>query len=84
MGLSTDVQLLLQNAMNQAIRSHEGYELGGLEGDMPDPYDTLLGELDKLPRLVAAMRAEVVRLKTHPHDWNADSYCRICGADGRA
>lgn len=40
-----------------------------------EPYQRILETLDTL-------HAEAVRMRDHVHEWNLDSYCNICGADG--
>ena len=66
----------------EVARQAEYWALSGYEG--LSPYHAALKRLDALIGLLKGVRADVQALEQHVHDWNADLYCRICGADGAA
>ncbi len=70
-------EAILDAMVRDAARDHEGWELGGLQGETPDPYTLLCRDL-------ALAMNETRQLARHVHEWNADRYCAICGADGCA
>jgi len=82
------LQTLTVNASRlagEAARSREYYDLGGLgPGDGPEPYTRTLRQIGEAIRRLRFVAREIKALRTHAHEWSADDYCVICGADGRA
>lgn len=72
----------------EAARRQEIMELQGLgAGDADDGLDDYGYAQCLIEVAIAELRGaarEIKRLRAHAHDWGADDYCRICGADGRA
>ena len=77
--------------LSEACREDEGFNLAGI-----GPEELLTDEeraagteppLVGVAALEAGVRdalAEIERVRQHAHQWNEDSICSVCGADGAA
>lgn len=76
-----DVFLAIHDAKKKANYTRQMHELTGVdhdENEQPlDPYK-------ELETLLETELKNVRELRKHPHDWNEDDLCSVCGADGRA
>ena len=64
--------------IQQATRSQEYWDLGGMDPDDGTP------PLHQLEADLEAALGEVRALIHHVHDWDEDQWCSVCGADGLA
>ncbi|HEU5463700.1 MAG TPA: hypothetical protein VFV82_06190 [Candidatus Binatia bacterium] len=70
---------------NEAARSQEYYDLGGLgRSDGARPYHTAKRSIQHAIATLNRELKEIRKLERHTHQWNNDDRCDLCGADGRA
>lgn len=67
----------IQGAITHAKRQEE---FGDLAGE-PCGDD---GGYQAVEHVLERALTQVRELRAHAHDWNEDSYCTVCGADGAA
>jgi hypothetical protein len=71
---------VLFDLIKKANKNEEYYSLGGPY----DPDDGVVPPLAKLEEELQEALERVQFLRKHVHEWDDDSYCIHCGADGRA
>lgn len=76
-----DARATLSSLIHDALRSQEYYDLSGPWGDGPDEPAHPLNDLEAA---LSEALAEVRSLRVHAHEWDDDSRCVVCGADGLA
>lgn len=78
-----DVQSALMAFGSSVQRSATYADLGG-DFSASDVYRDALKDLGAIIKQAKDLHAELNSLVNHAHEWNDDSYCNVCGADGRA
>jgi hypothetical protein len=76
------VERLASRMRSETCRSAQYWDLAGGEG--PHPYKQALNQIDYVIGQLKRARQEMQDLAGHKHRWDADDYCAVCGADGRA
>lgn len=58
-------------------------DLGG-DFSAADVYNEAIQDLQNIINAAKELQTELRQLRSHEHDWDDNSYCTLCGADGRA
>lgn len=74
---------MLGNFGDTAKRSATYADLGG-DVSASEVYGDAVGDLASIIEDAQALMREMKQLQSHEHEWDDQSYCTLCGADGRA
>jgi len=79
--ISNDLFLAFQEAKKKASYTRQMQELTGVDhDDRGKPLDPF----KDLENFLKQGLKEVQELRSHPHKWDEQDLCSVCGADGRA